>query len=159
MWGEVSHFTGMADFAATGMDLPATDGTRFGAERRKIQQRKRERWPEIKKHRKTRTHDRVHRRKRVESASASLPYIGSAGPDTCPAISFQPEDLVGHGRRHLVELLLPAFSRQHSQSAGSRGSLPSAAAHPREAAGGLGWTDQSSRSSDLGFRTRAARAH
>ena len=59
----------------------------------------------------------------------------------------------------MVELLFPTVSRQHSRSASGRVSLPSVGPHSRQAAGGVGWAAESSRTSGLGLRGPAAWAH
>src|ERR1700674_4040464 len=45
-------------------------------------------WPERKKSAPRRTYPRLHRRMRTESATASLPHLGSSGTDTHPAIQL-----------------------------------------------------------------------
>ena len=67
------------------------------------------RWPQLKKSALRAAHHRLHRRKRTERAPASVPHLGAARTDAGAAISLQLEDALGHRRRHVVELLLPAF--------------------------------------------------
>src|ERR1700730_1409727 len=51
-------------------------------------------------------HHRLHRRKRTERTAASGADLGAARADSGAAVSLQLEGAVGHGRNHLVELLL-----------------------------------------------------
>src|SRR5208337_485873 len=69
-------------------------------------------------------HDHLHRRKRIERATASGADLGAARADPGVAVSLQLEGAVGRRRSHLVELLLPSLSHDH----------------PCSSAGGLGWT-------------------
>jgi len=54
------------------------------------------------------------------------------------AVSFQLEGVVGGGRHHLVELLLPALPHQHSRTSGGGLSRPSVAPPVGQAVGGAG---------------------
>ena len=124
-----------------------------------IQQWKKKRWPEIKKSPKRRPDDRLHRRKRTEPAPPPLPHLGAARANAGAAIPLQLENVVGDGGRHLlVELLLPALSRQHSQPAGDR--VPEALAAPSsgKTVDRLGRVARSSQSSGVGLCAPAAGA-
>src|ERR1019366_1269615 len=71
-----------------------------------------------------RTHPRLHRRKRTEPAAASLPHLGTARANACPAVQLQLEESVGGRWAHAVELLLSSISRLHQEGA-SAGLSPS----------------------------------
>src|ERR1700758_2328976 len=112
----------------------------------------------LKKSPKRRPDHRLHRRKRIERAPAPLPYVGPARTNAGAAISLQLEDAIGHGGGDVVEFLLPAFSRNHSQPAGHRVPRAPAAPHSRQVADRLGRIDRSSQPRDLGVHPPAARA-
>src|SRR5260221_13947464 len=75
-------------------------------------------WPELKKSAPGEAHHRLHRRKRTESATASLPYLGASRTDPHPAIQLQLEESVGRCRSHPVELLLSHLCRCHQERTG-----------------------------------------
>jgi len=85
-----------------------------------------------------RPHDHLHRRKRIERTPPPSANLGATRTDAGTAISLQLEGDVGGGRHHLVELLLPALSRDHQGTPGSGLSRPSVALSPRQALGDLG---------------------
>src|SRR5258707_12180555 len=75
-------------------------------------------WPELKKSAPGEAHHRLHRRKRTESATASLQYLDAARTDLQPAIQLQLEESVGRCRSHPVELLLSHLCRCHQERTG-----------------------------------------
>jgi len=125
--------------------------TRFGGGSSSVGRR-------LKKSPQRRPHHRLHRRERTERAPAPLSHLGTAGTNAGTAISLQVEDAVGDGRGDVVELLLSALCRDHSQSAGHRVSHPFAAPHSRQAAHHLGRINRPSQPNDLGVHPPAARA-
>src|SRR5439155_26863757 len=92
----------------------------------------------LKKSPKRAAHYRLHRRKRIERASAPLPHLVATGTDAGAAISLQLEDAIGDGRSDLVELLLSAVSRRDPQPADHRVSHASTAPHSWQATDRLG---------------------
>src|SRR5246500_241924 len=83
-------------------------------------------------------HHHLRRRKRTERTAASSADLGAARTNSGAAISFQLEGALGRGGDHLVELLLPPLSHDHSRAAGGRFSRSSLAPPFGPAAGGLG---------------------
>src|SRR5271170_501364 len=105
----------------------------------------------LKKSPKRAENNRVHRRKRIEPAAASLPHVGPARRNSRAAISFQLENFVGHGRRDVVEFLFPAVPGRHPQPAGGAVSRASLAASGLPTLGGVGRRADASQSSGVGF--------
>jgi hypothetical protein len=66
MWCEVRSFASLAHSAATGLELPATDGTGRGAEAEKIRQLEARTLAGVKKAKKRRPDPRLRRRKWTE---------------------------------------------------------------------------------------------
>src|SRR6266851_1881498 len=89
-------------------------------------------------------HHHLRRRKRTERTAASSADLGAARTNSGAAISFQLEGALGRGGDHLVELLLPPLSHDHSRAAGGRFSRSSLAPPFGQAAGGLGRTADTS---------------
>jgi transposase len=77
-------------------------------------------WPELKKSAPGEAYPRLHRRKRTESATASLPYLGTSRTDPHPAIQLQLEDSLGSCGAHVVEVLLSHLCRCHQERTGRR---------------------------------------
>ena len=65
------------------------------------------RGPALKKSRQRRAHDRLHRRKRAESASPSVSHLGAAWANSRAAVPLQLEDYIHCSRDDGLELLLP----------------------------------------------------
>ena len=76
--------------------------------------------PPLKKSPKRRAHDRLHRRKRIEPAPASLPHLVAARPDSSAPVSLQLEDHLGGGGHDHVELRFPDLRKSRRQGAGRR---------------------------------------
>jgi hypothetical protein len=93
--------------------------------------------------------------KRTEPTPAPLPDLGASGTNPGAAIPLQLEDAVGNRGGDVVELLLSAVSRSHSQPADHRVSLPPDAPHSRQTADRLGWSTWTSQSRRVGLRARA----
>src|ERR1700756_3626990 len=72
--------------------------------------------------------------------AASGANLGAARADSGAAVSLQLEGAVGHGRNHLVELLLPALSHHHPRPSGGGLPRPPVASSAGEAVGGVGRT-------------------
>ncbi len=66
----------------------------------------------LKKSPQTRPHDRLHRRKRMESEAASLPHLGAARRDAAAGVQLQLAEAFGVGRVDVAQLLLSALSRR-----------------------------------------------
>ena len=96
--------------------------------------------PALKKSLPTRPHDRLHRRKRINSEAASLPHLGAARRDAGPGVQLQLEEAFGSGRAELPQLLLPAVPWRDRGTRGHR--LPEGLGrpHPRAATDRLGPT-------------------
>jgi hypothetical protein len=77
--------------------------------------------------------------------------MGAAWANSGAPAPLQLEDIVSNGWRDLVELLLPAVSGLGSESTGSRVLAAFDAPFGLQAAGGLGWSTDSSQSIGLGF--------
>jgi transposase len=99
---------------------------------------KRKTWPGIKKSLKRRAHARLHRRKRVESASPSVSHLGSTWSNSCAAVPLQLEDHIRCCRNDHMELLFPDLRKGGRQ--GRNDSLPDSPPpiYPNTAIGGLG---------------------
>src|SRR5260370_42200763 len=126
-------FCGSWDGAANGPPDGRWNGTkrRSGSGSRSVGRR-------LKKSPKRGPNHRLHRRKWIEPATASLPHLGAQGADAGAAIPLQLEDAVGDGGGDVVELLLSSVSRHHSQSPGDPVSDPPAAPSARPAVVCLG---------------------
>ena len=103
-----------------------------------IEHWKRKTWPGIKKSRKRRAHDRLHRRKWVESASPSLSHLGTPGPNSCAPVPLQLEDDIDCRRDDRLELLFPDLPKGCRQGRDDSLSYSPTAIHPNTAIGGLG---------------------
>src|SRR5215470_7988431 len=92
----------------------------------------------LKKSRKRRADDRLHRRKRYKSAAASGADLVAAGQNSSPAIQLQLGHAFGGRRHHLLQLLFPPVQgiRKERRSGGLSGSP--ATPHCRAAANRLG---------------------
>ena len=64
----------------------------------------------LKKSPKTRPHDRLHRRKRIESEAASLPHLGAARRDAAAGVQLQLAEAFGVGRVDVAQLLLSPYA-------------------------------------------------
>ena len=73
--------------------------------------------PPLKKSPPTRAHDRLHRRKWIEPAPASLPHLGAARRDPRAPVSLQLEDHLSGGGHDAVELLFPNLRKGDRQRA------------------------------------------
>src|SRR5450755_2451469 len=113
----------------------------------------------LKKSPKRAANDRLSRRKRTEPATAPLPHVVAAGPDTGAAVSLQLEDAFGHRGHYAVEFLLPVVSRSDPRTAGGGISQTSAAAHSRKAAAGVGPAARASQPRGAGVRGRTEGTH
>lgn len=80
-----------------------------------------------------------------------MPHVGAARANSGAPAPLQLEDIVSNGWRDLVELLLPAVSGLGSESTGSRVLAAFDAPFGLQAAGGLGWSTDSSQPIGLGF--------
>src|SRR3974377_1615815 len=94
--------------------------------------------PALKKSRHRRAHDRLHPRKRVESAAASVSPLGAAWPNSRAAVPLQLEDHFRCRRHDRLELLLPDLRKGGRQ--GRDDSLPDSPpeVHQNAVIGGLG---------------------
>src|SRR5579883_1775009 len=113
--------------------------------------------PGLKKSPQREAHHRLHRRKWIERATASLPNLGPARTDAGAAVPLQLEDVVGDGRGDVVELLFSSVSGKHSQPAGGGVSGTSAAPHRWQVAGGVGRIAESPQQAGVGVCTPTER--
>src|ERR1700690_2723537 len=111
----------------------------------------------LKKSPKRRANHYLRRREWTERTSASRTHLGTERTNASAAVSLHLEDSFGDRRNHLLELLLPAVSRSHSQPADHRVSHPPATPYSRQAADRLGRLAGTSQPCGLGLRTTTAR--
>ena len=94
--------------------------------------------PALKKSRPRRAHDRLHRRKRVESASPSVPHLGAAWTNSRASVPLQLEDHIGCCRDDRVELLFPDLRKGGRQGRDDSLPDPPPPIHQNTVTGGLG---------------------